>query len=309
MVIGSINLDESLTMHRLPGQGETVVATGCLSSPGGKGGNQAVAAARAGGAATTLICCVGDDDASDQLRASLEAEGIDVLAGRHTGPSGRAIVMLGDAGENSIVVVPGANINLRTLPTPEAEASVARARIIVMQLETPADLIEVVGRIKHPQALLLLNAAPALPIADALWQWIDVLIVNEHEATSYTSLQDPAAAARALLARVPRVIVTLGSSGSLYCDRDGAVEHVDAVRVNPLDTTGAGDTYCGVLAANLSRAVGMREAMRAGSRAAALATLRRGAQRSIPTSDMILSTDLVTSASEPTPSRQRSENP
>lgn len=301
VVVGSANLDQSIAVASLPTPGETVLATDYLVGPGGKGGNQAVAAARAGGVATTFICSFGDDAAAHELQTALEQDGIAVLADRHVGPSGHAVVMRGRSGENSIVVVPGANARLTSLQSPGMLTSIAAAQVVLMQLETSPALIEQVARAKRSDATLILNAAPSIAIPDDLWQWVDLLVVNEHEAVVYSGATEPSAAAAALLARVPSVIVTLGARGSIYSHRDGRHHFVDARPVDAVDTTAAGDTFCGVLAAQLSQTGDVRTAMEAAAAAAALTTLRLGAQAAIPTFDDVVREQTRDIADAPSP--------
>ncbi|WP_159791755.1 PfkB family carbohydrate kinase [Puerhibacterium puerhi] len=299
VVVGSANVDLVVPVPRHPAGGETVLGGALQRSPGGKGANQAVAAARAGGAATTFVGALGRDAAADLLLASLEAAGVRTdLVARAAGATGTALVTVTPDGENAIVVAPGANAEVR-VGGPEA-ARIAAADVVLAQLEVPLDAVAAAARARRAGALLVLNAAPSAPLPADLLAEVDVLVVNEHEARDLTGLGGgaasdggpaaaPAELAAALLERVPAVVVTLGGAGSLVAERgDPAPAAVPAFPAAVVDTTGAGDTYCGVLAAALARGEGLVGAARLAAAAAALAVGRPGAQEAVPAAAEVL---------------------
>jgi ribokinase len=286
VVVGSANVDTAVRVARIPGPGETVLATGSVRSAGGKGANQAVAAARAGGAPTSFLGCLGDDADGALLRGLLAADGVRTdLVGDVPEPTGIALITVDDAAENTIVVVAGANAALRRL-SPAQRDRVAGAAVVLAQLEVPMDAVVEAARstARGGGARFVLNAAPSAPLPDVLWPLVDVLVVNEHEAADQagTPADDVVAAAEVLLRRVPTVLVTLGSAGVLVARRGVAPVTVPAPAVTAVDTTAAGDTFCGVLAAALADGAEVVEGVRLACAAASLAVQRPGAQDSVP---------------------------
>jgi ribokinase len=290
-VVGSINMDVVARVPRIPGPGETLLASSSSRGGGGKGANQVVAAARAGGAPAAFIGAIGDDADGAQLRALLEADGIDV-SGLSLSPeqTGVALIAVADDAENAIIVVPGANGALQGLEAHQREL-VAAADVVAAQLEIPVPLVVAAAEARSEGALFVLNAAPSAPLADAetaarVLPLVDVLIVNEHELTDIAATADREAAIEALASRVPALVVTLGASGSIVVLGSERAT-VPAFRVDPVDTTGAGDTFCGVLAARLGRGPlsldALAAAARAGAAASAIAVTRVGAQAAVPT--------------------------
>lgn len=279
-VVGSVNLDLVATTARLPGPGETVSGTSYAEHAGGKGLNQAVAAARSG-ARVALVAAVGDDAAGNTLRSLAADDGVDVaavavLAGETTG---RALITVDGHAENSIVVVPGANARMRagTAPT---------ARVVIAQLEVPVD--EVISAFRHAReagARTVLNPAPAQPLPDELVRLCDIVVPNEHEA-------DLIGGVSALLGLgVSAVVTTLGAAGVVVTESvDGVVDSWSepAVEVTPVDTTGAGDAFCGALVARLAAGDELRDAVRYATAAGALATTVAGAVPSLPHSAAVL---------------------
>ena len=272
LVLGSANLDVVLRVAALPRPGETVLALGRETGPGGKGANQAVAAARSG-ARTAFLGAVGDDAGGAVVRASLSAAGVDLSALR-VAPSatGSAYVMVDERGENAIVVEPGANAGLVDLD--EAELTViAGGTVLLCQLEVP--LATVTAAVRHARSAgvrTVLNAAPACALPDELLAALDVLVVNEQEA-AVVAQGDPA-----LELRVPEVVVTLGAEGALVRVRGQALARVPGVPARTVvDTTGAGDVFCGALVAAQARGVPLLEAVAHGCAAASLSVERPGA--------------------------------
>ncbi|MET4614232.1 ribokinase [Rhodococcus sp. PvR044] len=265
-VLGSINMDLVTTAPRLPAPGETVLGHGFSTGPGGKGSNQAIAAARAG-AEVRFLGAVGDDAFAPELRAALVGAGVDTSLLREAeGPSGVAVISVDDSGENSIVVVSGANAALRE-PTDAELGAIADADLLLSQLELP--LAAVTAGARHARAngtTVILNPSPAAQLPDELMACVDVLVVNETEAAQLGA---------ATLARVPDVVTTLGARGATLRGAGGLRLRSEPPAVEVVDTTGAGDAFAGTLAASwhLGRKVALARACAAG----ALATTRAGA--------------------------------
>jgi ribokinase len=279
VVVGSCNLDLVARCATLPAPGETVLARSFISVVGGKGANQAIAAARAG-ARCALVGAVGDDAAAARIRDALVTAGVDVTGLRSiAGPSGTALIFVDDAGENSIVVVSGANATLAALGDAD-RAIVAAADAVLFQLEVPLAMVSDAASIAR--GLRVLNAAPARPLPAELLRRIDLLVVNAQEA----ELLAPGSATRedggGLLKLVPRVALTLGADGVRYADRAGTRCRVEAPRVTVVDTTAAGDTFTAVLATALAEPRPMRQALELACAAASLCVETAGASSSIP---------------------------
>ena len=268
-VVGSANLDLVATVDRLPGPGETVPGSSFAEYPGGKGLNQAVAAARAG-ASVAFVGAVGDDGAAATLRAVMAGDGIDSSHVNTSGTAtGRALIGVAASGENSIIVIAGANGTVTAHEVPAA-------RVMLTQLEVPLAAVEralTAGRAAG--AITVLNPAPVQPIDAAILQWCDIVVPNEHEVELLGGVDK-------LLAFGARaVVVTLGSRGSDLHTADGVV-HIDSFSVVPIDTTGAGDTFSGSLCARLAAGDDLPTALRFASAAGALCTTVAGAVPSIP---------------------------
>jgi len=269
LVLGSANLDLVVTSERHPEPGETLIGGDYSEHPGGKGLNQAVASARAG-ATTRFVAAVGADSAGDVLLGVADDAGIDtsgvVTVDR---PTGRALIVVSASGENSIVVVPGANT---LCPT----ASAIDTDVLVAQLEVPIEVVTssfVAAR--DAGATTVLNPAPATPLPPELLAVVDVIVPNEHEV-------DLLGGVDALLASgVGAVVVTLGERGARV-HTEGRVTQVGSLAVDAVDTTGAGDTFTGYLAAGLSEGLNLVTAATRGCAAGALAATRAGAVPSIP---------------------------
>ena len=283
VVVGSANLDHTAQVDRLPLPGETIVASDLRSSPGGKGANQAVASSRAGGAHTTFIGAVGNNDAGTQLVAALTAASVQVLVSRaDRKPTGSASIVVDGRGENTIVVSPGAN-ELAEGSDIRAKQAIRDAAVIIGQLEIPISATLNAFRSRSSGALAILNAVPASQDAWSLLRDTDVLVVNETEALSVSGAAAVADAVAFLCEKVPVVVVTLGERGSLIARTGQPPTTVPALTIDAIDTTAAGDTFCGVLAAELAVSASVEGAVHRATVAAALAATRRGSQESIPT--------------------------
>lgn len=279
-VVGSVNLDLSLAVDALPRPGETVLASSLRQAPGGKGGNQAVAAARAG-ARVQFVGAVGDDAAAGQLRAHLQANGVGLDgAVEIPGPSGTAIVVVDANAENTIVVAPGANGRF-TLNDERARAVLAGCDVMLTQLEIPvATAVAAARHARSGGAVVVVNVSPAGRDPDSLSELAaaaDVVITNEEEASEWPW-------------RPRHLVVTLGSHGARYVGADGEYS-VPSPDVDAVDTTGAGDVFAGVLAANWPLEPGSpdqrRLALRRACAAGALATLVPGAGDCAPRAEEI----------------------
>lgn len=279
VVVGSANVDLVLPVERIPRPGETVLASGLSRGPGGKGANQAVAAARAG-AVTSFVASIGDDDSGRLLESVLMSAGVDLGMVRRTSTAtGTAIITVEESGENVIVVAPSANAEL--VLSDEAVAAIAAAPVVLLQLEIPFDTVRAAARAGR---YVVLNAAPAAVLDSELLSSVDLLVVNEHEADVVSGSEGKP---EALLTLVPAAVVTLGGDGALVLRRDAEPEHVPGIPVDVVDTTGAGDTFCGVLAAGLARGSSIADAVRRANAAASLSVQQHGAATSVPSAAAI----------------------
>ena len=280
LVIGSYNRDTVLRLDRFPAPGETMTALGMAEFHGGKGSNQAVAAARAGGR-VGIIAALGDDAAGQAARALWAEEGIAAEAVQTTqAPTGAASILLDAAGENQIIIIPGANAEL-TLPlgfTPPADIAVALAQLETPQAATAALFRSLTG------ARRILNVAPAAPILPELLSVTDMLVLNETEAAILAQREaEPAALAIALAAETMReVILTAGAIGAFWARPDGVVIDAAPPRVAVTDTTGAGDAFLGAFAAFSAEGLAQERILRQAVTAGALACTQDGAVPSLP---------------------------
>lgn len=283
LVAGSANVDYVVRTRKIPMAGETVLGGDLAIVPGGKGANQAVAAARAGGAATRMLVALGDDAGARLLQASLTAAGVRLEAVASKRPTGAALITVSDDGENAITVASGANAELAAGDLPD----LVRVAWLVMQLETPIDTVVAFARAAREAGVrVMVNVAPARSLPRDLLDVVDVLVANEAELAAVTG-GNGSIAEQLAATGVPVTIVTLGGRGCCAWSSEGHVVQ-PAFRVEPVDTTGAGDTFCGVLAAVLATGGTLGEAMRTASAAAALSTTRRGAQESVPERDEVV---------------------
>ncbi|SBS79455.1 Ribokinase [uncultured Mycobacterium sp.] len=272
-VVGSVNVDQFFRVTALPHPGETILGSAVTTEPGGKGGNQAVAAARAG-ARVQFVGAVGTDPAGAQLVAHLSANGVG-LDGLEELPvaSGSAVILVDDHGENMIVVAPGANGHL-TLASAPARAVIADCEVLLVQLEVPiATAVAAAREARSVGATVIVNASPVStdPGLRDLAAVTDVVIVNEAEDKHWAW-------------PTRHLVVTRGARGAIYRGADGDIE-VPSPEVEAIDTTGAGDVFAGVLAADWS--AGHERALRRACAAGALATLVPGAGDCAPTAEAI----------------------
>jgi ribokinase len=288
-VVGSANIDLTFRAERLPRPGETVFGTGFDRGFGGKGANQAVAAARLG-ADVAFVGRVGADEFGRAIRDQLAAEGIDVthLLDDPDRPTGTAAILVDAAGENAIVGVPGANLGLTPEDVRTAAGLFTTGTIVLAPCETMIETISEAFRIAHAAGCTcVLNPAPARELPADLLSILDVLVPNESELRALTgrpteTLDDVTAAAQVLRGRGPRtVIVTLGPRGALIVGAEGRT-HVPGVPVTAVDTSGAGDAFCGALAAYLAEGHSLAEAARRANVVAAKSVTRTGTQVSFP---------------------------
>jgi ribokinase len=294
-VVGTVNLDTTIHVPRLADRGETVVGGDATDAPGGKAANQAVAAARLG-AHTALIGCVGDDAAADAVLGFLRAEPhLDVGGiGRVTNAAtGRALIAVDDSGGNTVTTSKGANAHLDEAHVHRYGRAIGDAAVLLVQLGVPIDAVRAALEIaRGVGTLAILDPAPAADVDDELLRCVDVITPNESEATRLTghrvdSEHGVRAAAHALMARgCASVVITLAARGAYYASAtrpDGElVAPYAIVPADAVDPTGAGDAFCGALAAALARGADVDDALRDATVAGALATTVRGAAPSMP---------------------------
>lgn len=290
-VVGSINMDLVVRAPHIPMPGETVLGSDFDTFSGGKGANQAIAAARQG-SKVSMIGRVGQDAFGQQLLNGLQTEGVDT---KHIGldestASGVALITLDTAGQNSIVVAPGANHRLTPEMVTQAWKQIPPVDVLLLQFETPINTVFTGAQLAYQSgAKVVLNPAPAQALAPKLLALVDVLIPNESEIALLTgrpveSLEQIELAARGLLdLGVGIVVVTLGERGALIVDGSRTGVHVPGFSVEVVDTTAAGDSFVGVLAAALAEELPLQTAVTRGCAAGALAATHLGAQPSIPT--------------------------
>ncbi len=281
LVVGSINMDLVVQAGRFPAPGETLLGQCFSTFPGGKGANQAVAARRLG-AQVAMIGCVGGDAFGRELLGLLKKEGVDT---RHIRTedgisTGVAAITVSQA-ENSIIVVPGANHALSPADIQAAESAFTEADLVLCQLEIPLETVEAAAIMaeRHGKPFIL-NPAPAMPLPETLRVRAALVTPNEHELAILLSVPD-SEWQRQLALHPECILMTRGSDGAWFAGRDGALHHQPAFEVTAVDTTGAGDTFNGALAAFWGK--GLDELARLACAASALSVTRAGAQGGMPT--------------------------
>jgi ribokinase len=289
-IVGSLNMDLIALSPRIPQPGETIIGKEFQTAPGGKGANQAVAAAHLG-AQVSMVGQVGDDAFADSLLENLASAGVDhnFVTRDQENATGVALIVVDDHGENSIVVASGANMNLTPADVESAEKAIAAADALLLQLEIPLEtVIRAAELARAHQVTVILNPAPARALPEKLLHLVDFLIPNETETAllsgmSVTNQVEIEAAAESLRhLGVGNVILTLGSRGALLTGTFQS-EVYPSFKVNPVDTTAAGDAFLGGFAVALGEGKSLSDAIRFGNAAGALATTRLGAQPSLPT--------------------------
>ncbi|WP_037909098.1 ribokinase [Actinacidiphila yeochonensis] len=288
-VVGSLNLDLVAPVPRHPVPGETVLGGDIAQHPGGKGANQAVAAARLGGQ-VAFVGRVGDDDAGHVMAEAVRGQGVDTTYVRTTAdtPTGRAMIAVSPVGENSIIVSPGANSRLTAADCEAAADVLARSAVTVLQQEVPDEANHAAARLAG--GTVLYNPAPVTQ-ESVPPPHVDLLVPNRTELAALTGTDvprtiDEVVTAARRLRGAGAVVVTLGGDGVLLLEGTAHL-HLPAYRVEPKDTTAAGDCFCGALAVGLSEGRSLEEAARWASAAAALSTTRAGAQSSLATRDEV----------------------
>jgi ribokinase len=287
LVLGSLNMDLVVSVTNHPRPGDTVLGKDVRTYPGGKGANQAAAAALAGGN-VSMLGRVGCDSYGQELRSALASVGVKTNQVINTaGPTGMAFITVDDNGENMIVVSSGAN--RRFLPIELGEGDFENVTVLLMQLELPLNTVTRAAAMASERAItVILNAAPVTPLPNELLSQISVLVVNAGEAESLTgltvnSVPQAEIASRQLRDRgVGTAILTLGSSGAYWqsATKGGLIRPHP---VDVIDTTAAGDAFCGALATGLAQGHGLERGLRFANAAGALTVTRMGAQPSLPT--------------------------
>lgn len=278
-VVGSLNWDLHLQVESLPAPGETTVAAGRLEGPGGKGANQAAMAGRLG-SETTMVGCVGADAAGEAMRAALAEAGVrtdSVTTGE--GASGGAVVIVERGGENSIVIDPGANAELA--PAHLEQTGLAEAAVVLTNFEVPLETVAAVPAASSGICILNPAPAPREPLPADLLEGFDVVVPNRGELAVLVGVPVPespeevAAVAQQLPAQA--IVVTLGGAGALVCRPKAEPVHIPSSPANPIDTSGAGDAFCGALADGLARGLDLEAAARRATVVAAIVTEHVGA--------------------------------
>lgn len=290
-VLGSLNMDLLVSCDRLPQPGETLPARDYRELPGGKGANQAVAAARLG-AAVRLIGRTGGDENGHRLRRQLLDDGVnlDHVGSTDETPTGVAVVCVEASGENSILVVPGANGRVAPEDVRSARSTIAAADVLLIQLEVPLDAVTAAIQVaRESQTIVLLDPAPAPPPGTAVIYQSDYLCPNRSEAEALTGqpiddLQSAQAAVVWLAQQGPRAaVITLGADGAVVGWPTGESDHVRAFACEPVDTTAAGDAFAAALGISLAVGDDLLTAVRFGCAAGSLAASCPGAQPAMPT--------------------------
>ena len=288
-VIGSLNMDLVVNVDAMPKPGQTIIGSNFKEVPGGKGANQAVAMARLNGN-VSMIGKVGEDGFGQTLISSLKNDKVDTTYIQTAkGSTGVALITVDKNAQNSIVVSPGANFEVKEEDIDNNIKAIENSDIVVLQLETPLNPIKyALNKAKELNKYTILNPAPAVKLDDEIIKNVDLLTPNETEleiisGVSIETEEDIQKAAQIMIEKgVKELIVTLGSKGSLYINKEKSM-FKKAYKVEAVDTTAAGDSYTGALAVALSQDKGIEDAMDFASKVGALSVLKEGAQSSLPT--------------------------
>ena len=289
-VFGSINMDLIATTDRLPKPGETVAGNGFSTAAGGKGANQALAARRAG-ADVRMVGATGRDSFAEPATALLSQAGADLSGVKQVDePTGTALILVGGDGENMIAIVAGANGIMTPADADTAIAALSPGDVVMLQFEIPVPAVErMLTAAREKGVTTVLNLAPLISDAQRLGRLADIVIANETEFELLAGEDGMDGVAReAALNRLhgetgQTIIVTLGADGVIAI-RDGAFHRAKGLKIEPVDTVGAGDTFCGYFAASLTAGLDFAAALRRAAVAGSLACLKQGAQPSIPVS-------------------------
>ena len=280
-VVGSINMDLVVTASRLPGKGETILGENLSYHPGGKGANQAYAIGRLGGR-VNMFGCVGKDSFGKQMADNLTKAGVDTSYLRQTeqAHSGTALITVAEQ-DNTIVVVPGANNLVNIDYINQVKQALLSSDLVLIQLEIPMQTVDYVCRLCQEHGVpVLLNPAPARRLSEYLLQNATYLTPNENEAKIIYPEFD---SLKSLVKNYPeKLIITLGDQGSIAADKNKKLIYTPAIKVNAIDTTGAGDTFNGAFAFALSRQMPVEKALIFANTAAAISTQKLGAQTGMP---------------------------
>lgn len=289
IVVGSSNTDMTIKSPEIPRPGETVLGGEFKMGAGGKGANQAVAAKRLGGD-VTFICKVGNDMFGDKSLKSYDEEGIDVShIMRCDSPSGVALILVDSDAENCISVASGANAEITPDDIESAADTVRNAGILLLQQEIPIESVLKAAQIaSEAGTFVILNPAPSCSLPDDIYKYVDLIIPNQTEAEFYTGIKvfdefsAEKAASKLLSKGVRNVIITMGSYGSMAFTDEGNKFFTASRKVRAIDTTAAGDTFCGAVAVALSEGKSLEDAVGFATLASSLAVQKMGAQESIP---------------------------
>ena len=294
VVVGSSNMDLVVKSPRIPAKGETILGGDFIMTPGGKGANQAVAAAKLG-AEVYFVAKLGDDIFGRQSLSNFQKVAVhtEYVVQTEEAPSGVALITVDDAGDNVIVVAPGANLKLSPEDVRKAQSVIASSGAVAAQLEVPLETVEFAARLANDAGVpFILDPAPAQKLSPEFLQMVDILTPNETEAEILTGIEvtdenSALAAAKDLLQRgVKAVILTMGARGYLLATKDAA-EFVPSVKVNAVDATAAGDAFTGSLAVGLAQGKTLRDAALFANHVAALSVTKMGAQSSMPDAEQV----------------------
>lgn len=280
VVVGSVNADLTVNVQRHPHPGETLLGSGGGITPGGKGANQAVAAARLG-SSVALVGATGNDAHADDAKQLLIDAGVDLTAVETSPtPTGLAVITVAADGENTVMVVPGANGEVGAGVVDKHAALIADAELVLLQGEIPADGFA--RAVQLARGRVVVNLAPVIEVDREALRKADPLIVNEHEAQLLLGAKSsPEVCADELLREFPSVVVTLGADGALV-GNGGGIVRVASPRVESVDSVGAGDAFTGALCHRLIQGDSLVEAARFAAKVGAFAVTRPGAQPSFP---------------------------